>query len=273
MTYFKAYEADQFTFFRIPKSLFGGYYKKLSTDAKVLYGLLLDRMSLSQKNNWFDKDGRVFILFKREDIQEILGYKKDKVIALFKELKQADLIDENRQGLNRPNLIYVKKFIQSPETQRKSEKPNSGSRKNRGLEVGKTDSNDTDINDTEINEEIDSQTDELAQILNAIDFKLLNENRPAFQGELLEIELIITEMWSRRRIKIAGEYRSQEQIRTALRNLNSDHILYSLDCFQEASKQKYIQNTKAYLQSIIYQSVSEMHLAQTASFNQESTHP
>lgn len=271
MTYFKACEADQFTFFRIPKALFRGQYQNLSTDAKVLYGLLLDRMSLSQKNNWIDDQGRVFIIFTRDEAQDILGYKKQKVIGLFKELHAANLIEEIRQGLTLPNLIYVKKFIQPLKTQLKYEIHTSGSMKPGTQEVGKPDPNYTDINDTDIYKETDSQTDDLARILDEIDFELLKEHRPVFKGELTEIELIIIEMWSRQHIKIAGENRSQSQIRTALQKLNSDHILYSLDCFVEASKRKAIQNTKAYLQSIIYQSVSEMHLAQVADFNQSVT--
>lgn len=152
--YFHEHEAEQFAFIQIPKVLFTSErYQNMSTDAKVLYGILLDRVKLSKKNRWIDEQGRVYIIFPREEAQEILGYKKDKVIRLFRELRKVDLIEEVRRGLNVPNIIYVKKFIEEPESnsnQRKSEKPTSGSRKNRLQEVGKTEANNTDLNNTDL---------------------------------------------------------------------------------------------------------------------------
>lgn len=152
--YFHEHEAEQFAFIQIPKVLFTSErYQNMSTDAKVLYGILLDRVKLSKKNRWIDEQGRVYIIFPREEAQEILGYKKDKVIRLFRELRKVDLIEEVRRGLNVPNIIYVKKFIEEPESnsnQQKSEKPTSGSRKNRLQEVGKTEANNTDLNNTDL---------------------------------------------------------------------------------------------------------------------------
>jgi len=112
MQYYNIQEAEQFTFYRIPKTLFTNpKYKGLSTDAKVLYGLLLDRMSLSIKNKWCDDMGRVFIFFSRNEVMELLNIGNQKVTKLFKQLKEYSLIDEKVQGLNRPNIIYVCKFI------------------------------------------------------------------------------------------------------------------------------------------------------------------
>ena len=71
--YFYGAEADQFSFYRIPKALFtDSYFKDLSSDAKILYGLMLDRMSLSIKNQWFDEKNRAYIYFSIEDIMEII---------------------------------------------------------------------------------------------------------------------------------------------------------------------------------------------------------
>ena len=131
--YHKQEEADLFAFYQIPKELFtNSNYKHISTDAKLLYGLLRDRHQLSKKNNWVDDDGNIFIYFSREEVEEILGIKKDKCIKLFKELADVELIKEKRQGLNKPNIIYVGKIIhEGVENQRNSEKPNSRNRKNR----------------------------------------------------------------------------------------------------------------------------------------------
>ena len=87
LDYFYGAESEQFSFYRIPKILFTDpRYKSVSLEAKVLYGLLLDRMSLSVRNGWTDAGGRVFIYFAQEDVQDCLCCGKNKVIALFKAL-------------------------------------------------------------------------------------------------------------------------------------------------------------------------------------------
>ena len=124
--YFYGMQADAYTFYRIPKVLFSDpYFKKLSCEAKVLYGLLLDRMSLSVKNKWFDEQGRVYILFKVEDVSEHMRCCKQTAIKLFAELdsqKGIGLIEKKRLGLGKANVIYVKNFMlreemaEAPET-------------------------------------------------------------------------------------------------------------------------------------------------------------
>lgn len=85
-------------------------YKPVSTDAKMLYGLLLDRMHLSAKNGWTDKRGRVYQFFTVKEAQEKLRFGHEKICRLFSELEQADLILRKRQGQGKPSIIYLKKF-------------------------------------------------------------------------------------------------------------------------------------------------------------------
>lgn len=110
--YFYGAQAEQFSFYRIPKALFTEpNIRELSTDAKVLYGILLDRMSLSLKNQWLDAQNKVYIIFTVEEIMDALNCANQKATRLMVELeKQAGLIERKRQGLGRPNLIYVKNF-------------------------------------------------------------------------------------------------------------------------------------------------------------------
>lgn len=110
--YFYGAQAEQFSFYRIPKALFTEpNFRELSTDAKVLYGILLDRMSLSLKNQWLDAQNKVYIIFTVEKIMDALNCANQKATRLMVELeKQAGLIERKRQGLGRPNLIYVKNF-------------------------------------------------------------------------------------------------------------------------------------------------------------------
>ena len=110
--YFYGSQADQFSFYRIPKVLFTDpQFKPLSTDAKVLYGILLDRMSLSVKNHWLDEPRPDYIIFTT---MEALSCANQKACRLMLELeKDAGLIERKRQGLGKPSLIYVKNFAVS----------------------------------------------------------------------------------------------------------------------------------------------------------------
>ena len=87
LSYFYGQEADQFSFYKIPKLLFTDeYFKGISVEAKVLYGLMLDRMSLSMKNQWLDGEGRAYIYYSLEDIMDALGCSNKKAITIMKEL-------------------------------------------------------------------------------------------------------------------------------------------------------------------------------------------
>lgn len=110
--YFYGTQAEQFSFYRIPKALFTEpTLREMSTDAKVLYGILLDRMSLSLKNHWLDAQNKVYIIFTVEEVMDALNCANQKATHLMMELeKHAGLIERKRQGLGRPNLIYVKNF-------------------------------------------------------------------------------------------------------------------------------------------------------------------
>ncbi|HJC33664.1 MAG TPA: replication initiator protein A [Candidatus Mediterraneibacter faecipullorum] len=113
--YFRGMEAEQYSFYRVPKVLFTAEcFKSLSCEAKVLYGLMLDRMSLSIKNRWFDEEDRVYIIFTVEEIMELLGCGRQKAIKNIAELdseKGIGLIEKKRLGLGKPNVIYVKNFM------------------------------------------------------------------------------------------------------------------------------------------------------------------
>lgn len=198
--YFRGMEAEQYSFYRVPKVLFTAEcFKSLSCEAKVLYGLMLDRMSLSIKNRWFDEEDRVYIIFTVEEIMELLGCGRQKAIKNIAELdtdKGIGLIEKKRLGLGKPNVIYVKNFMikECPEPQdeekvaenaentqkyenqtsrsmnselqevpepdfQKYENQTSGSMKIKTQEVPKSNCNKTDINKTDFNDTEYSETD------------------------------------------------------------------------------------------------------------------
>ena len=163
--YYYGIEAEQFTFVRVPKVLFTDkeHFGGLSNEAKLLYGLLLERMSLSRKNNWIDKHNRVYIIFPVEEIEESLDVGHEKALNLLKELDDQSgigLVKKKRRGLCLPSILYVKNFIINGGVEAVPEKPNnhsepqerldnnaptSRSRENRSQEVDKTDFKKSEI--------------------------------------------------------------------------------------------------------------------------------
>lgn len=155
-------EAEQYAFYRIPKALFEQpEFKDVSTDAKLLYGMMLDRMALSCKNGWIDEQGRVFIYFTVASMCECFQCSADKCTKMLSELdtnKGIGLIHRVRQGFGKPDMIYVKHFLSSSGYQTPlssglltPEKTVSGGRKKRDPETGFSGTNNTEINNTEIN--------------------------------------------------------------------------------------------------------------------------
>ena len=117
--YFYGQQANIFSFYRIPKMLFtDSRFRTISPEAKILYGILLDRMGLSIKNGWLDEQHRVYIIFTLAEIMEALGCADQKATKMMTELDRSGLIERKRRGLGKPNLIYVKDIFSanSPES-------------------------------------------------------------------------------------------------------------------------------------------------------------
>ena len=109
---YKANECFEHLYYQIPMELFfnKNYKNKLNSDSKILYGFLLNRLTLSAKNNWFDKEGNVFLILTRKEVQELLNLSDKTVTKAFKQLSDCKLIYEKKQGSTKPNLIYVGKI-------------------------------------------------------------------------------------------------------------------------------------------------------------------
>ena len=111
--YFTPGEAEQYAFYRVPKLLITGeQFRTLSMEAKLLYGILLDRVSLSLRNGWVDEQNHVYIIYTNEQIMQEMNCSNKKAVTMLAELeKKVALIEKKRQGLGKPNLIYVKNFF------------------------------------------------------------------------------------------------------------------------------------------------------------------
>ena len=175
--YYYGDESEQFSFFKIPKLLITHeLFRNLSNDAKILYGLLLDRMSLSQKNKWYDEENRAYIVCSIEEITELLNCSRNKAIKSLQELdteKGIGLIEKRRMGQGNNTIIYVKNFLLAQEKNsqqsnaetisevqnvnfQKSKIWTSKSPKNQLLEVQNMDYNNTYNIKTDNSETIDS---------------------------------------------------------------------------------------------------------------------
>lgn len=145
--YYYGNEAEQFSFLRVPKFLFTHEtFASMSCEAKILYSLMLDRMSLSVKNSWLDEENRVYIIFTQEEARQCMNFGNDKCVKIFKELEEIGLISRKNRGMGRPALIYVKNFVheseevsdEETEEVKTSENQKSRHRENRSQDIGKT---------------------------------------------------------------------------------------------------------------------------------------
>ena len=109
--YYEKDQADQYSFIRIPKAMMTeDVFAPLSVEAKILYGLLLDKMSASVKNQWLGEENKAYVIYQITDIMEDMNISKKKAIASLKELEEVGLVEKKLKGLGQPSLLYVKKF-------------------------------------------------------------------------------------------------------------------------------------------------------------------
>ena len=285
--YYYGKEAEQFSFFRIPKLLFTDEaFKDLSSDAKVLYGILLDRMSLSMKNNWIDEENKVYIIFTIEEIANVMCCATQKATKILQELddkKGIGLVEKKRLGLGKPNILYVKNFIiQETKEQtdvqeeitnqellqsqnQNDENHNSGNVIFTKQELLKSQCNKTNYNKTEYsNTEYNNTTpispskdramemEEIEKILkHQIDYPALIEEQPKEKEKIdLMVNLMKEAIQNKTDIRINQSKVAYKTVREQLLSLQKKHIKYVLSVLME-NNQKII-NLRAYLLSLLY---------------------
>lgn len=120
--YYYGVQSEQFLFYRIPRLLIKDqHFKGLSSDAKLLYGLMLDRMALSMKNHWLDNENRAYIIYSISNVMEDINCSKPTCVKIMKELDSFGLIERKRKGLGKPDIIYVKNFAVLEDSQEQDE--------------------------------------------------------------------------------------------------------------------------------------------------------
>lgn len=279
--YFYGPQAEEFTFYRIPKALFADpAYRGISTDAKVLYGLLLDRMSLSARNDWLDEQGRVYIVFTVEEVMDALCCADNKATRLLRELEGIGLIERKRRGLGKPSLIYVKNFAETPEQRIKNrENHDSVAAKTTALEAPKSRSNKTDKNNTDLSETdpffsgvtagTESEGNSIRTryqeyFVRQFAFDSLVASHPDDEDMLREmLELLVDTVCSRRKfIRIAGDDKPAEVVKARLLKLDGDHLRFVLMCLKENTT--LVRNMRQYLLAALYNAPLTMNNYYTA---------
>lgn len=262
--YFYEEQSESYSFYRIPKMLFTEeIFEALSTDAKVLYGLLLDRISLSRENGWLDDAGRVYVYYTIKSVKKSLRCANTKACGLLRELDEFGLIERKKQGLGKPTIIYVKDFTRFRKAELlDSEKQNSvilhtGTLDNRISESNKTEINNTESNKTNpILSGVDKDMDERASYrtyLNAqLDMDIMHERYP-YDRETLDaiMNLMLDVICSKRKtIRIAGDDKPVNVVKSQFLKINSMHLEYVMDCMKKNPAK--VRNIKQYLLAAIY---------------------
>ena len=276
-------DAEQYSFYRIPKRLItGDEFQNTSTEAKLLYGLMLDRLQLSIRNQWLDSLNRVYIIYTVEDIMADLHCGNQKACKLLSELEnKTGLIKRKRQGLGKPSLIYVLKFSTScPQNDSEShfktcENHTSGDVKTTSLEMWKSHGNNTDFNKPEYNktnpiypgqasakitvsvdgmgrDEMDERRSYERYFREHLYIDDLKQSYPYDHGRIDEIlELLVDTVCSTAKtIRCAGEDRPAEVVKSRFMKLDYGHIQYVLDCIHDNTTD--IRNIKAYMLTTLY---------------------
>ena len=284
--YFYGTEADQFSFYRIPKALFtDSYFKDLSSDAKILYGLMLDRMSLSIKNQWFDDKNRAYIYFSIEDIMELLNCGRNKAIKSMRELDDETgigLIEKRRQGFGKVNVIYVKTFMPEKTDEKKFDEELQKFKKQTSVEneepaeVYILNPNNTNLSDTEMNDNksnhiisVDEKrfdSDNCSEdyqayenlVKETIDYESLEVTHHDDMRQVDEIVNLIVEtvMCKNDKILIASNWYPASLVKKKFLMLTYSHIEYVLHCMRGNTTK--VKNIKKYLLAALFNAPSTM---------------
>ena len=272
INYYKQNEILENNYYQIPHEIFVNklYKEKLNSDSKILYAFLLDRLSLSQKNHWIDEDNKVYLIFTREEVQDKLCLSDKTVTKAFKQLTEVNLIEEKRQGLGKPNLIYVGKIqhenqeddkIDNSETEKmplctckisdfRVEKNTIMEEENlRGINPNNIKPNI--INTDSINPKSE---DELLEIKEKCK---LNEFT---KDEILILEDVIDTLYYKDNLKVGNITVNHFKILDKLKMIVKDNLIQLLDILQNIPN---IQNSRNYLMICLYNNLGNININKT----------
>ena len=233
---YKSNETLEHKYYQIPQELFinSKYKSKLNSDCKILYAFLLDRLSLSQKNHWIDEDNNVYLIFTREEVQEKLNLSDKTVTKSFKILMEVNLVQEKRQGLGKPNLIYVGKIN------------HSDSENLRGINTNNIKTNI--INTDSINPKSDEELLFIKEKCNLNEFT---------KEERTILEDVIDNLYYIDNLKVGNITVNHFKILDKLNLITKDNLVQLLDILKNTPN---IQNVKNYLMICLYNNLGNINI-------------
>ena len=278
--YYKNNEILENSYYQIPQELFVNslYKEKLNSDSKILYAFLLDRLSLSQRNHWFDEYGRVYLIFTREEVQNKLCLSEKTVTKAFKQLLEVNLIAEKRQGLGKPNLIYVGK-IQHEEIIANTEQENlqvlnsknygSGKVKNTTLDTKILPTINTNNIKTNIinTDSINPKSNEKCIAL--MDIKEKSKLTEFTKEEQSILEDVIERLYYADNLKVGSIMITNSKILSKLPLINKNNLIQLLDIAKNSNN---VKNMANYLMICLYNNLENSNIKlqnKTAVFTRE----
>ena len=255
--YFYEEQSESYSFYRIPKMLFTEeIFEALSTDAKVLYGLLLDRISLSRENGWMDDAGRVYVYYTIKSVKKSMRCANTKACGLLRELDEFGLIERKKQGLGKPTIIYVKDFTRFRKAELLgSDKQNSvilhtGTLDNRKSESNKTEKNKTESSKTNpilsgADKDMDERTSYRNYLNSQLDMEIMYERYP-YDRETLDaiMNLMLDVVCSKRKtIRIACMKKNPAKVRNIKQYLLA--AIYNAPLTMQSYYQAWVNNDMA----------------------------
>lgn len=260
--YYKINETLSNKYYQIPQELFENslYKDNLNSDSKILYAFLLDRLSLSQKHHWVDEEYRIYLIFTREEVQEKLHLSGKTVTKAFKQLSNVGLVEEKRQGLGKPNLIYVGK-IQYEETEnirfQSRKNYDSGEGNITALESEDLRGINTNIIKTNIinTESINPNNDNEHELQKIKDKCKLNEFA---KEEITILEDVIDSLYYKDTLKVGSVIVNHYKILDKLKLIVKENLIQLLNILNNIPN---IQNAKNYLMICLYNNLGNTNIS------------
>lgn len=281
MKLYKINETLENSYYQMPQELFENEsYKYLSIEAKVIYSFILNRMNLSKMNHWLNAKGEIYLIYTRKEIQSKLNLSDKPVTRAFKELRETNLIKEEKQGFGKPNLIYIGK-IEHTELQKecirtenyiKADNEQADNRTKEDSHMGRNTINDTEVlrankkdNIKHKNSNIDvsqSKTDRenLEYIKQNCELYLFDER----QRNIIENALDI--MFYSKELKIGQAVLPRENVRSRMQILNASIIFYAFDKLNNLKADIQIYNSTNFMISCLYNAITEYYLDSNLQF-------
>lgn len=243
-------------FIQLPSVLFEGALAELSSDGKMLYSLLLNRRSLSEKNNLTDARGRTIVYFTNREVCEKLKCAHDKATKLLRELEKYDMISRCKQGLGKPDMIYVKDISECEKSAVVNvEKQECGVSESSTFASEKSARNNNECNYTDFDQSFTYEEIE-EMIKDQIEYDTLSERN--YGGVLDEIVNLITDTYCTMEsfVRISKRQITTQTFRARISKLTAEHIEYVIDSLEKNEGR--IRNIRAYLLTALYNSIDTL---------------